>query len=141
MRASVALVRPNRSRAVPTARHETLRHVDNGETLELYLGTVDGQGRFPLGQPAEVLGWKPGTAVAISTGRACLVFCRPPTCGATPYAVRALLDSRLRVLVPYGIRTMTRLEPGTKLAIVASARGELAIALPARRLVEAARDR
>lgn len=85
-------------------------------TADLYLATVERQGRLGLLQPARHMRWLPRSVVTFSVVDE--VVRLTARTRRTP-GVDVSFDHRCRVLVPYGVRSLVGLHPGVRVLVVA----------------------
>ena len=118
-----------------------IRHWHLGNDADLHVSTMDAHGRLPLRGPALTMGWSPGQDLALDVRDGVLRLC-PPIQPAQPRSgVSVVLDSRWRLLLPYGIRVHSGLEFGIRLIVLAAPMEGIAAALPVSRVVSAFRGR
>jgi hypothetical protein len=114
-----------------------IRHWIDGNDADLHVSTMDAHGRLPLRGPALRMGWSPGQDLALVV-RDGVLRLFPPIQPAQPGSgVTVVLDSRWRLLLPYGIRIHSGLEFGIRLIVLAAPMEGLAAALPVSRVVSA----
>lgn len=117
----------------------------NGEILpctdatyaDLHVSTVDGQGRLALRGPALAMGWSPGQDLALGVRDGVLRLSSPMHPTQTRSGIAIALDSRWRVLLPYGIRVHSGMELGIRLMVLAIPIEGVAAAVPVSRVVSA----
>jgi hypothetical protein len=103
---------------------------------DLFISTVDPQGRLALRGPASTMGWTTGHKLWLTCRNGGLLFSRL----ADSHRVATLavvLDSRFRVLLPYFIRVQNNWEPGVRLMVLAAPVHGLLAALPIARVAAA----
>ena len=114
-----------------------IRHRIDGNDADLHVSTMDAHGRLPLRGPALRMGWSPGQDLALVV-RDGVLRLFPPIQPAQPGSgVTVVLDSRWRLLLPYGIRIHNGLEFGIRLIVLAAPIEGLAAALPVPRVASA----
>lgn len=84
-------------------------------SVDLQLVTVDAEGRVPLRRAAGSLGWAAGFRVVLSVHDGVLRLSPDLVRGA---GIDLVLDGRLRVQLPYGVRVTTAFRPGTRLIVL-----------------------
>lgn len=101
---------------------------------DLHVGTVDPQGRLRFRRPAQVMGWPPHHRVALEVQGTVV---RLADSHDASRGIAVSLDSRCRLLVPYGLRPITGFRPGARVLVVAVPdEGRVAV-LPVREVVAA----
>jgi len=104
---------------------------------DLHVSTMDGQGRLALRGPALAMGWSSGQDLAMGVRDGILRLSSPTYPAQTRSGVTVVLDSRWRVLLPYGIRVHTGMELGIRLMVLAIPIEGIAAAVPVSRVVSA----
>lgn len=100
---------------------------------DLHVGTVDPQGRLRLRRPAQVMGWPPHHRVSLAVQGTIVRLAD----GHASTGLAASLDSRCRILVPFGLRPVTGFQPGARVLVLAAPdEGRVAV-LPVRDVVAA----
>jgi hypothetical protein len=100
---------------------------------DLFMSTVDAQGRLALRGPASTMHWTTGQQLWLTRRDGGLLLSRLPPSHLVA-AMAVALDSRLRVLLPYFIRVQNNWEPrGTLMVLAAPVQGVLA-AVPVARV-------
>lgn len=100
--------------------------------IDLQLATVDPKGRVPLRRAAATVGWVAGSHVALSLHDGVLrLSSARPTGG-----VDLVLDGRLRVQLPYGVRATTAFRPGVRLIVLAAPADQVVAAAPLAGLID-----
>jgi hypothetical protein len=95
--------------------------------IDLHLLTVDVQGRIPLRRVATSVGWCAGEALELTPGDSLLQLSPADPHNAV---VQAVLDTRLRVQMPYGLWATSDFRPGARLVVLAVAGEHTAVAAP-----------
>jgi len=90
---------------------------------DLFVATVDPQGRLALRGPASTMGWTTGQELWLTGRHGGLLFSRLPNSHRVA-AMAVVLDSRFRVLFPYFMRVQNNWEPGVRLMVLAAAQVE-----------------
>jgi hypothetical protein len=103
---------------------------------DLHMSTVDTKGRLALRRPASSMGWASGQDLAL-TLRDGVVLLSHSQHAAHARAGVVALDSRWRVLLPYGIRVQIGWEPAVRLMILADPIDGFVAALPVSRVAAA----
>jgi len=114
-----------------------IRHWIDGNDADLHVSTMDAHGRLPLRGPALRMGWSPGQDLALVVRDGVLRLFSPIQPAQPGSGVTVTLDSRWRLLLPYGIRIHSGLEFGIRLIVLAAPMEGLAAALPVSRVVSA----
>lgn len=125
-----ASLSPARATLQPTARIED-------STVELQVATMEIQGRVRLAKIASRMGWTARSALVLGVQDGII---RLLDAAALPQhhhrGIGVALDTRLRLQLPFGIRTALGLDPGTRLILLgAPAEGTLA-GIPVSHFVE-----
>jgi hypothetical protein len=94
--------------------------------IDLQLATIDPKGRIPLRRAAATVGWVAGSNVAISLHDGVLRLASP----GPPGGVELVLDGRLRVQLPYGVRATTAFRPGVRLIVLVAPADRVVAAAP-----------
>ena len=103
---------------------------------DLFMSTVDPQGRIALRGPASTMGWTTGQELWLARRHGGLLFSR--LADSHPVAAMAvILDSRFRVLLPYFMRVQNNCEPGVRLMVLAAQVHGVLAALPVARVAAA----
>jgi len=103
---------------------------------DLFMSTVDPQGRIALCGPASTMGWRRGQELWLTRRHGGLLFSRLPDSHRVG-TLAVILDSRFRVLLPYFMRVQNNWEPGVRLMVLAApVHGVLAV-LPMARVAAA----
>jgi len=103
---------------------------------DLFISTVDPQGRLALRGPASTMGWTTGQELWLARRHGGLLFSR--LADSHPVAAMAvILDSRFRVLLPYFMRVQNNWEPGVRLMVLAAPVHGVLAALPVARVAAA----
>jgi hypothetical protein len=105
--------------------------------VELQVATMEGQGRVRLAQIARRMGWSARSTLVLAVQDGII---RVVDVEAFPHVqgrgIGIALDSRLRLQLPFGIRTSLGLQPGTRLILLgAPSEGTLA-GIPVSHFVE-----
>jgi hypothetical protein len=114
-----------------------IRHWIDGNDADLHVATMDAHGRLPLRGPALRMGWSPGQDLVVVVRDGVLRLSSPTQPAQSRSGVTVVLDSRRRLLLPYGIRVHSGLKFGTRLIVLAAPIEGLAAALPVTRVVTA----
>jgi hypothetical protein len=114
-----------------------IRHWTDGNEADLHVSTMDAHGRLPLRGPALAMGWSPGQDLALVVRDGVLLLSSPLQPAQPRSGITVVLDSRWRLLLPYGIRVHSGLEFGIRLMVLAAPIEGLAAALPVSRVVSA----
>ena len=123
--------------ALPGRTNGEIRSCTHATYADLHVSTMDGQGRLALRGPALAMGWSPGQDLALGVRDGILRLSSPLHSAQTRSGVTVVLDSRWRVLLPYGIRVHSGMELGTRLMVFAIPIEGVAAALPVSRVVSA----
>jgi hypothetical protein len=118
-----------------------IRHWPLGNDADLHVSTMDAHGRLPLRGPAVTMGWSPGQDLALVVRDGVLRLSSAILPAQPRSGVTVVLDSRWRLLLPYGIRVHSGLGFGIRLIVLAAPMEGLAAALPVSRVVSAFRAR
>jgi hypothetical protein len=103
---------------------------------DLFMSTVDPQGRLALRGPASTMGWTTGQELSLTRRHGGLLLSRLPDSHRVA-AMAVVLDSRFRVLLTYFMRVQNNWEPGVRLMVLAApVHGVLAV-LPMARVAAA----
>ena len=103
---------------------------------DLFMSTVDPEGRLALRGPASTMGWTTGQELWLTRRHGGLIFSRLPDSHRVG-TLAVVLDSRFRVLLPYFMRVQNNWEPGVRLMVLAApVHGVLAV-LPMARVAAA----
>jgi hypothetical protein len=103
---------------------------------DLFISTVDPQGRVALRGPASTMGWTTGQELFLARRHGGLLFFRLPDSHRVA-AMAVVLDSRFRVLPPYFMRIQNNWEPGVRLMVLAAPVHGVLAALPMARVAAA----
>ena len=103
---------------------------------DLFMATVDPQGRLALRGPASTMGWTTGQELWLTRRHGGLIFSRLPDSHCVA-AMAVVLDSRFRVLLPYFMRVQNNWEPGVRLMVLAAPVHGVLAALPKARVAAA----
>ncbi len=114
-----------------------IRHWIDGNDADLHVSTMDAHGRLPLRGPALRMGWSPGQDLALVVRDGVLRLSSAILPAQPRSGVIVVLDSRWRLLLPYGIRIHSGLEFGIRLIVLAAPMEGLAAALPVSRVASA----
>lgn len=109
---------PDRLRGRLDTREEVRASAIVGRSMpsvDLQLVTVDAAGRVPLRRAAGTLGWTAGCHVGLTLHDGVLRL--SPDVGQLA-GIDVVLDGRLRVQLPYGVRATTPFRPGTRLIVL-----------------------
>jgi hypothetical protein len=106
-----------------------IRHWTDGNEADLHVSTMDAHGRLPLRGPALAMGWSPGQDLALVVGDGVLRLSSPIQPAQPRSGVTVVLNSRWRLLLPYGIRVHSGLEFRIRLRVFAAPIEGLAAAL------------
>ncbi len=87
---------------------------------DLFMSTVDPQGRLALRGPASTMGWATRQELWLTHRHGGLLFSRLPDSHCVA-AMAVILDSPFRVLLPDFIRVQNNWEPGDRLMVLAAA--------------------
>jgi hypothetical protein len=98
------------------------------------VATVDGEGRVAMRRLAMAMGWTSGQPLALTVSDG-IVRVTAPAHPAASYAIAVIMDTRWRVLLPYGLRQHCGWAPGTRLIIVAAPKAGIVAALPLAQVV------
>jgi hypothetical protein len=101
---------------------------------ELGLATVDNQGRLPLRGLAGKLSWRAGGPVGLTVEADVLRLSDTRGAFIEAEGVVVRLDHRCRVQLPYGVRLMTGLVPGTRVMLLVTVDRGLVV-VPVARMV------
>ena len=108
----------------------------NPNEADLFISTVDPQGRLALRGPTSTMGWTTGQELFLARRHGGLLLSRLPDSHRVA-AMAVVLDSRFRVLLPYFMRIQNNWEPGVRLMVLATpVHGVLAV-LPMARVAAA----
>lgn len=106
-------------------------------TVDLHLGTIDGQGRVRLAQAAGPQGWQAGSALVLLVHDGVLRLVDPTRLrGGQHVGIAISLDARLRLQLPFGVRTALGLRPGTRLVLLGVPSSGTVVGFPVSHLVE-----
>jgi hypothetical protein len=125
------------AQALPARANGDIRPCTDVTYADLHVSTMDGQGRLALRGPALAMGWSPGQDLALGIHDGMLHLSSPLLPAHAGSGVTVVLDSRWRVLLPYGIRIHTSMEVGIRLMILAIPTEGIAAAVPVSRVVSA----
>lgn len=100
--------------------------------IDLQLATVDPKGRIPLRRAAATVGWVAGSSVALSLHDGVLRLVPTGPAGG----VDLVLDGRLRVQLPYGVRATTAFRPGVRLIVLAAPADRVVAVAPLAGLID-----
>ena len=125
------------AQALPVRANGDIRPCTDVTYADLHVSTMDGQGRLALRGPALAMGWSPGQDLALGIHDGMLHLSSPLHSAHAGSGVTVVLDSRWRVLLPYGIRIHTSMEVGIRLMILAIPAEGIAAAVPVSRVVSA----
>ena len=103
---------------------------------DLFMSTVDAQGRLALRGPASTMGWTTGQELWLTRRLEGLLFSRLPDSKRVD-AMAIVLDRRFRVLLPYFIRVQDHWEPGVRIMVLAAPVQGVLAALPMARVAAA----
>jgi hypothetical protein len=105
----------------PTARRVDRVHpaTTNTRPADLHVSTVDDQGRLALREPALTMGWVPGQDLALNIRDGGIRLSARAHQAPTDFTVGVTLDSRFRVLLPYGIRVHGGWRSGIRVMVLA----------------------
>jgi hypothetical protein len=123
--------------ALPVRTNGEFRFYTDTTYADLHVSTMDGQGRLVLRGPALAMGWSPGQDLALAVRDGILRLSSPMHPTQTRSGVTVVLDSRWRILLPYGIRVHTGMELGMRLMVLAIPIEGIAAAVPVPRVVSA----
>jgi len=123
--------------ALPPRASGEIRPCADATYADLHVSTMDGHGRPALRGPALAMGWAPGQDLALTVRDGILRLSSPIHSTQTRCGVTVVLDSRWRVLLPYGIRVHSGWELGIRLIVLAIPIEGIAAALPVSRVVSA----
>jgi hypothetical protein len=121
--------------SVPTGTPTDSATLAPNET-DLFMSTVDPQGRLALRGPASTMGWTTGQELWLTRRHGGLLLSRLPDSHCVA-AMAVVLDSRFRVLLPYFIRVQNNWEPGVRLVVLAAPFHDVLAALPMARVAAA----
>ena len=125
------------AQALPVRANGDIRPCTDATCTDLHVSTMDDQGRLALRGPALAMNWSPGQDLALGIHDGMLHLSSPLHPAHTGSGVTVVLDSRWRVLLPYGIRIHTSMEVGIRLMILAIPAEGIAAAVPVSRVVSA----
>jgi hypothetical protein len=114
---------------LPVRANGETRHWTDGNDADLHVPTMDAHGRLPLRGPALAMGWSPGQDLALVVRDGVLLFSSRIQPAQPRPGITVVLDSRWRLLLPYGIRVHSGLEFGIRLIVLAAPIEGLAAAL------------
>ena len=123
--------------ALPPRASGEIRPCADATYADLHVSTMDGQGCPALRGPALAMGWAPGQDLALTVRDGILRLSSPIHSTQTRCGVTVVLDSRWRVLLPYGIRVHSGWELGIRLMVLAIPIEGVAAAVPVSRVVSA----
>ena len=103
---------------------------------DLFISTVDPQGRLALRGPTSTMGWTTGQELFLARRHGGLLLSRLPDSHCVA-AMAVVLDSRFRVLLPYFIRVQNNWAPGLRLMVLAAPVHDVLAALPMARVAAA----
>ncbi|HVA09867.1 MAG TPA: hypothetical protein VNG12_24340 [Acidimicrobiales bacterium] len=103
---------------------------------DLFISTVDPQGRLALRGPASTMGWTTGQELWLSRRHGGLLLSRLPDSHWVD-TMTVVLDSRFRVLLPYFMRVQNNWGPGVRLMVLAAPVHGVLAALPMARVAAA----
>jgi hypothetical protein len=109
---------------------------ENGPA-DLHVSTVDNQGRLALGGPALTMGWMPGEDLALSIRDGGIRLSAQTQRNSTSSALGVTLDSRCRLLLPFGIRVHGGWMAGIRVMVLAVPIEGIVAALSVPRVVSA----
>ena len=118
------------------ARGGQIYHTVDANQADLNMSTVDAKGRLALRRPASRMGWASGQDLALTLRDGVVLF----SLSQHPTHARAgvvALDSRWRVLLPYGIRVQIGWEPAVRLMVLVAPIDGFVAALPVSRVAAA----
>lgn len=122
---------------LPLAGPATQRTLEPEAPVDLHVATIDIQGRVPLRKQVGAMGWPAYGEVVLTVHDGLIRFFDPARLGPQhEIGIRLTLDSRLRVQLPFGIRTATSLWPGMRLVLLAAPFQGIVAGLPVSHLVE-----
>jgi hypothetical protein len=101
---------------------------------ELGLATIDNQGRLPLRGLAGRLSWRAGDPVGLTIEEDVLRLSDTRGAFIEAEGVVLSLDQRCRVQLPYGVRLVTGLVPGTRVMLLVTVDRGLVV-VPVARMV------
>jgi hypothetical protein len=104
---------------------------------DLHVSTVDDQGRLALRGPALTMGWAPGEELALTIRDSGIRLSTLTKQTRTGSAATVTLDSRFRVLLPYGIRVHGGWRSGIRVMVLAVPVEGIVAALSVPRVVSA----
>lgn len=94
---------------------------------DLEIGTMDRDGRLVVHAAATALGWLPGETLRMRVEKGIV---HVSDVGGRQAGLHVGLDGRFRVSVPYGIRVLTGLLPGTRVMIATATGARLIAVIP-----------
>jgi hypothetical protein len=103
---------------------------------DLFISTVDPQGRLALRGPASTMGWTTEQELWLSRRHGGLLLSRLPDSDRVD-TMAVVLDNRFRVLLPYFMRVQNNWEPGVRLMVLAAPVHGVLAALPMARVAAA----
>ncbi len=122
---------------LPARTRGGTRPFTHGKLADLHVLTVDGQGRLALRGPALAMGWNAEQILALTVRDGVIRLAPPIHPEGRGSGLAVVLDSRWRVLLPYGIRATNDLANGARVIIVAAPIDGIVAALPVSRVVAA----
>lgn len=102
-------------------------------SVDLQLVTIDSAGRIPLRRSTATTGWEAATRLWLTVHDGVLWLSSEDARAA---GVDLVLDRRLRLQLPYGVRVTTPYRTGTRLVVLAVGDGATVAAAPLARLLE-----
>jgi hypothetical protein len=122
---------------VPAGRGERPA-VASGWRGDVSVATLDVQGRLSIGQAARVIGWPPGQLLSLMVRDEAVVLAAERPGGWARVAGLGLpVDGRWRVQIPFGVRHLLGLGPGSRLVVVAVPDRGAVVVFPVARVVTA----
>jgi len=108
--------------------------------VDLHVSTVDDQGRLALRGTAQTMGWSAGQDLALTAQDGVVRLSLPEDPVRSRCGIVIALDSRWRVLLPYGLRVYSGWHPGIRLMVLAAPIEGTAAALAVARIASALLD-
>lgn len=105
--------------------------------VELQVATMEGQGRVRLAKIASRMGWSARSALVLVVQDGVIRLLDADTLPQHQHrGIGIALDSRLRLQLPFGVRTSLGLDPGTRLILLGAPGSGTLAGIPVSHFVE-----
>jgi hypothetical protein len=129
---------------LPRKRDHLSRSTDTDPALqspEIHVATIDDQGRLAFHGPATTMGWSAGEQLRLDAMDGTLRLYDASGDGLRAHpGLRASLDRRCRIQIPYGLRMSIGFDPGVRVMTLAAPHDRIAVALALHRLISTLRS-